>query len=425
MERGYNPIYVGDYLMRETVEENGFEFLEYSIRSFCIGKGVSNASVTNAEDPNHERLKNYTEYFIRGGYFDEVLAKLDPAVIFLDYSKIVFFPDFIRRKVKLAILSTKVNLNKEPWIPPYTSAYVSHHRTLFTRILCEILWLRILMAKTWKKFLLKRRNHGFSLYDLPFLYLKAHKMKSVLKFVDHRRVANFGLNNLPEIILSPEEFDYPLRKTKPNQFYIGPCVHLERKENIDAELDTFLQRTNLVYCSMGLYDKKYSGIRVSFINKLIYAFSTQCQYNLVIATGDDIDIKHIQPAKNILVRHRLPQLEVLKNASIMITHGGMQSITESILCSVPLLVYPLNPNLDQTGNAARVQFHNVGIIGNVITDGPSEITDKVNRLMLNSEIRASTRQLHSRYVNSENFTKGMKLIEEYIIGEPDRSLTDS
>lgn len=399
--------------MRSTVEENGFEFVEYSIKFFCINEGVYNGDLK--KDTAREDLANYTKHFLKGGYFDGIITMLKPLIVFLDVSKIVFFPDLLKRNLKLAILCTKINLNKEPFIPPFTSTYIPRKRNLLTRTICEWLWLKALIAKKLRNLVTSQRNNGFSLYNLPFDYLKANGMTYLRRFIDCDRVTNFGLTHIPEIILSPPEFDYPDRVVKKNQFYMGLSVHLQRKEMIDEQLEVFLHKQHLVYCSMGMYDSKYALIRLSFINRLIRAFSSAPAYSILISSGHDIKIKQKDVThENILIRQKLPQLEVLKHSRVMITHGGMQSLTEGIFCNVPLLVYPLNPNLDQKGNAARVKFHNIGIIGNIITDTPSEIIRKVNELLYRKDILQSTNEIRDRCIKSEHFKNGMNRLEGFI-----------
>ncbi len=388
-----------------------------------MSKGELKDSVVGQKVTTEDKL-NYKTYFIKGGYFDQLLNQFDPVIFFLDFSKIFFSPELFIKKVKFAVLSTKVNLNNDRYIPPFTSSFIPFKTTRLTAITCKLLWSKALLIKKLRYFLEKKKGDGFTLYDLPFDYLKSRKM-DMLKSINCRRVAKFGLDNVPEIILSPLEFDYPHRTVKENQIYVGPSVYMERMENIDAEVESFFNRTHLIYCSMGLYDVKYRSIRIDFINKLIRAFSREPKYNVLISCGNDIEIhRGDEVPKNILIRVKMPQMTVLKYSKLMITHGGMQSITESILSNVPVLVYPLNPDLDQKGNAARVKFHGVGIVGNIVTDTPIEIINKVNKLMFNKEIMKSTKHLREKYIKSENFMKGMKFIEEYINDKVDEKTSE-
>ena len=413
-EKGYNPVYIGGKNMRKIVELNGFEFFEYSVRLFCITKGKPKDDCVEQKRISKEDLINYKNNFIEGGYFDEVITRFDPVIIFLDTSKIGFFPDLLKKNIKFIILSTKVNLNKEPYIPPFTSSYIPIERKFSTRIACEILWLKALIHKRWNILKVRLRNNGFCLYDLPIQYFKINgwNLRDQLNF---DRVSNYGLKKIPEIILSPRTFDFPQRIVNDNQIYMGPSVYTQRKELTDVALEEFISRENLVFCALGSYDSKYQIVRTNFIKKVIYAFKNEKKYNLLISAGNDIRInKNHDLPKNILIRSSVPQLTVLSHSKIMINHGGMQSITESILFGVPLMVYPLNPNLDQKGNAARVRFHNLGIVGDIIRDTPSRIIQNVHEISSDEKILNSVSNFRDKYRRSKDFENGIKFIENYI-----------
>ena len=56
--------------------------------------------------------------------------------------------------------------------------------------------------------------------------------------------------------------------------------------------------------------------------------------------------------RNVLVRPYVPQLALLRRASVLITHGGANSVMEAIACGVPILIAPL----------CNDQFHQVHFI---------------------------------------------------------------
>ena len=46
------------------------------------------------------------------------------------------------------------------------------------------------------------------------------------------------------------------------------------------------------------------------------------------------------PPPNVIVQAYVPQLDVLQRASAFVTHGGMNSVSESLYYGVPLVVIP-------------------------------------------------------------------------------------
>jgi MGT family glycosyltransferase len=61
----------------------------------------------------------------------------------------------------------------------------------------------------------------------------------------------------------------------------------------------------------------------------------------VIAVGSHPDLARLgPPPANVLVRTTVPQVEVLRHAAAFVTHGGMNSVLEGLVCGVPLVVVP-------------------------------------------------------------------------------------
>jgi UDP:flavonoid glycosyltransferase YjiC (YdhE family) len=104
-----------------------------------------------------------------------------------------------------------------------------------------------------------------------------------------------------------------------------------------------------------------------------------------MATGDGNLQIHLPP--NVWSFNPAPQLALLSRASAFITHGGINSIKESIHAEVPMIVYPRDPRQDQYGNAARVVFNQLGLLGDIRKDSASDISSKITQLMLNPSYR--------------------------------------
>jgi UDP:flavonoid glycosyltransferase YjiC (YdhE family) len=59
------------------------------------------------------------------------------------------------------------------------------------------------------------------------------------------------------------------------------------------------------------------------------------------------------------VRASLPQVALLGHASLLVTHGGNNSVTEALTHGVPLLVMPFSS--DQFDGAAAIERHLAGV----------------------------------------------------------------
>jgi N-glycosyltransferase len=81
--------------------------------------------------------------------------------------------------------------------------------------------------------------------------------------------------------------------------------------------------------------------------------------NLVVAIGSDQDASRFgtQPP-NVRMAAYLPQPLLLQRCDVFVTHGGFNSVKESLAAGVPMVVVPITA--DQPYNAERCAAHGVG-----------------------------------------------------------------
>jgi UDP:flavonoid glycosyltransferase YjiC (YdhE family) len=94
----------------------------------------------------------------------------------------------------------------------------------------------------------------------------------------------------------------------------------------------------------------------------------------------------------------------------MITHGGMNSITECILAGVPMVVFPGTTQIDQAGNAARVAWHQLGLKGGMMQDSSARIRSYIDHVLADDRYRQRTCEMGARIRNSEAFTSGTRVL---------------
>ena len=100
---------------------------------------------------------------------------------------------------------------------------------------------------------------------------------------------------------------------------------------------------------------------------------------LVLSIGGHLNASAIGsvPGNTIVVNHA-PQLDVLKKASLCITHAGLNTVLESLAQGVPLVAMPVGN--DQPGVAARIAHTRTGVFapfGEVTTEGLRAMIDTV------------------------------------------------
>lgn len=156
------------------------------------------------------------------------------------------------------------------------------------------------------------------------------------------------------IVFQPRAFQ-PGGDTFDERFlFVGPSLSMQRDEQVAFSLAGLDQRP-LLYISLGTVFNNW----VDFFNMCFDAFGNT-HWQVVLSTGKAIDLAELQavPA-NFQVAAYVPQLFVLQHAGLFVTHGGMNSVMESLAYGVPMVVVP--QMLEQEITAQRVQELGLGI----------------------------------------------------------------
>ncbi len=427
--KGHRVIYFSYSYKEPYFRSLGFEFSPYPESQNPLEKPQKQDSILKKAILAYKNKRHYHKEFLKGDFYDELLGQISPDMIVVDLSLIYYSVFLYKKKVPFIITCTKVCLDKSPDVPPFTSAYIPKQGSVVSRIFVYWLWLHRLslyrFRSLWDHYLTLGK---ISPYQLCRIYAQKNKL-NFKKLANTHRYSHFGWKYIPEVILSPKEFDYP-REFAPNQYHIGPVVDMERIETeYDStfpeameKIDRLMIETGkkLVYCAMGSYDFKHRKKRIKFYLKLLRVFENHPELILVLSTGKDINPKGFPySSTNTFLFQNVPQLTLLKKSSLMINHGGMQSVTECIFSGIPMLSYPLNTDLDQKGNAARVSFHGIGLLGNLKNDSCTKIEEKVIRIIDERQFREKTQSLAEKLNKKNDYKKGITLITEYFFGEKD------
>lgn len=428
--RGHSVTYVDThYAFERDIKSQGFAVDKIDSALFpklAVSDAPTRAGRAYENIRNRFRYRRAVDDFIlQGTVYDGVMNRLKPDLFILDvhftYDAILLY----KYRVPTLIIQTYVSLNKAPLVPIFTSRLVPKD-TVFCKLLCEATWGGYFI----KRYFISRVNRYFSLSmekrmrSYPLLTKIAASTHFPLReAADFDRALHMGLNNLPELITSPREFDFP-GKPKKNQYYVGPVVDQERTQAALSQADIALlakldagkqQGKTLIYCSLGTVSVfQYKGC-TQFFRKVIEAFATDQSHRLILAVGKNIEPGAFGPLPvNVSVYQYVPQIEILKRADLMITHGGIQSVSECIFSGVPMLVYPLSSDFDQNGNAARVVYHGLGLRGHIRRDTSMQIHRKAHQVLASPLFKRNATAMQARIEVSTSFQDGITLIESYL-----------
>lgn len=400
---GHEIVYSGLATERAYVEAQGFRYFTESHDLFpgSSRRGPAPVLGTVALLSELALLRKATEaklnQLVGWKICAESVGALKPEFVLVDSPYTLYAASLVPSGTPFAIIESMMNLDWEANIPPMDCDFVPRD-TLFSKLVCNVHWLRYYVKRGIMRRLWVRRDH-----NPRFLrrYLKANSISP--NAISFNRYFHPGFPAVPEIFLSPRFLDFP-RKPATWQLHAFSASPLDRQEaSCDLKFERVLellrlqrgQGRRLVYCSLGTAAWRYKGAR-AFLQKVIDA-SRGSEWNLLLAVGDVFSFDHFEdvPATVTILR-AVPQLTVLQNADLMISHGGMNSVTECARFGVPMLVCPGTREIDQAGNAARVVYHQFGLKGR-FSDNVRTVRAKVRTILGNPRFAARAQAIRGAF----------------------------
>ena len=219
-----------------------------------------------------------------------------------------------------------------------------------------------------------------------------------------------SLAGLPELILCPQEFDFPGTKRKANSYYVEASINLLRRE-VDFPWDRISDDKPLAYCSFGTQSHLVSNDeRFRFMETLISVMAQKQNWQLVLDIGRDMSCNDFNSVTcNVILANSPPQLKLLERASMMITHGGLNSIKECIYFEVPLILYPLIR--DQPENAARAVYHGLGLSGDIQEVSFRQLNSFIDRLDKHPSYKTKIKSMSKKFREIEESQPSVRIIE--------------
>ena len=217
---------------------------------------------------------------------------------------------------------------------------------------------------------------------------------------------SFTLSPFASITQTPSAFDFESSHWPPQFHHTGPFHDGKGREQVDFPWKR-LTGEPLIYASMGTI---LNG-RVDVFHTIVAALAKNKNLQLVLSIGDQVDPKQIGPVpSNAIVVKRAPQLELLKQASVCITHAGLNTVLESLAQGVPQLAIPIT--FDQPGVAARIAHKQTGVVTALDKLTADHLAFFLNEVLSDATYRENARKLQKAIADANGLSVATDLIEE-------------
>jgi MGT family glycosyltransferase len=158
----------------------------------------------------------------------------------------------------------------------------------------------------------------------------------------------------------------------------------------------------LVYLSLG----SLGGADVTLMQRLVDVLATT-PHRFIVSKGPQAD--RIALPENMIGAQMLPQTTIIPQVDLVISHGGNNTVTETLHFGKPLVVLPLF--WDQYENAQRIDELGFGIRLDTYGFADAELTDAVETLLADTALRARLTALGAAIRGRDGLRTGADAIE--------------
>jgi MGT family glycosyltransferase len=220
--------------------------------------------------------------------------------------------------------------------------------------------------------------------------------------------------SFPELIFSPECFQFQRATPIKGALYVEPSVDVNREDKEFAWEK--LDGRPLVFCSLGsLVTFKYLALARRFFQALLDAMRERPDLQAVVAIGNYLKREDFQCPGNVVLTDEAPQVSLLKCARLMVGHGGGGGIRESLFFGVPMLLAPIG--FDAPGNVARAVYHGVALKADFKTSSAQELKAAIDKLLGDASYAKAAGRMSRKFVELQEQMPSVEIIHRALAGK--------
>ena len=307
----------------------------------------------------------------------EIFAEVKPDVIVED--NVVGFPAVLASGIPwVRIVSCNPLELKDPALPPTFSGYPSDDPTRWDEFRARYRELHEPLQGEFSEFCVERGApplpDGEFIHESPFLNLYLYPADT-----DYERSRRLGA---------------PWQR-------LGSCVR--RPDQVPGHVQG--PGRAVLYLSLGSLGSADIGLMQRLIDTL-----GETDYAVVVSMGPQHDELRLAP--NMTGQEFLPQPAILPQVDVVITHGGNNTVTESLHFGKPMVVLPLF--WDQHDNAQRMEELGLGRRLDTYGHEPAELITAIETLLADPMLPGRLSGISARLQADHGTVKAASLIEAVI-----------
>lgn len=392
---GYKITYLCPIDVKEKIEKNDIDYIQLPEINFDFSflepKGFL-YHITHLKKQYSESIRQ-----LNFEVYEKTLSDLKPDLVLIDEELHELIFSSIKLNIPVKLISQFFCSRMRYNLPPLRSSIVPKKGFKGSTLGILYAWL-FLKLKIFGRAYLNKATLKNSRRSILKKYARNIGI-SRNSLISRNFPSVFIHRDLPILSMTLPELEFPHTKPK-NLSYMGPMVLDSNSKGlkISEKLKTIIEsKTNLkkklIYCSITTMVETGD---TSFVEKVIEAVKSERNWELIISLGGKLDSNTFNNLpNNVHVFKWVPQLYLLSKIDCSINHGGIHTINECISNKVPMLIYS-GKKYDQNGNAARIAYHGLGLMGDKDLDSSEIINSKIRNILKNN-FHIKLKSIHAIY----------------------------
>lgn len=149
--------------------------------------------------------------------------------------------------------------------------------------------------------------------------------------------------------------------------------------------------------------------RKEFFSKMVQALKDK---PVTVVAAADPDILEEWP-ENFIVQSYVPQSELLKHVDLVIGHGGLNTVCDTYMNGIPMLIIPMA--FDQSHTGALIENYGCGIRIKYKRMRVQDIEHAVDELLHNPEYKKAAEEIQRSFIEAGGNVRAAELLEELVV----------
>lgn len=214
-------------------------------------------------------------------------------------------------------------------------------------------------------------------------------------------------NNAALVLVYTSRLLFGKKELPPVYQFVGPVIK-DRPNRFDFDWKHFEAMTGRPCILVSIGTTFEDEEKLPFFQKVIEALKDEDM--TVIMLSEPGLYKEI-PA-NFIIRKRIPQLQVLPYLSLVICHGGQNTVAETLSCGIPLIVLPIA--YDQSQVASDVAQAGAGLRMKFSRFRPEDLKKAVHEILDNKEYKQNAEVIQASFKEAGGVDKAASLLENIV-----------